>query len=147
AGTGSYEPKDIRTVAIEPSMEMIRQRPNRANAVQARAEALPVKDKSFDASLAVLTIHHWRNVEKGLVNAARSARRNVTILTWDPEFRGFWLTRDYFPDLLEIDKRIFPSISDISKAVGSIDVQVVPTPADCTDGFTGAYWRRPEAYL
>jgi hypothetical protein len=23
----------------------------------------------------------------------------------------------------------------------------VPVPADCTDGFTAAYWRRPDAYL
>jgi len=56
AGTGSYEPRDIATVAIEPSIEMIKQRRNRANAVRSRAEALPVKDKSFDASLAILTI-------------------------------------------------------------------------------------------
>jgi hypothetical protein len=23
----------------------------------------------------------------------------------------------------------------------------MPIPADCSDGFLGAYWRRPEAYL
>ena len=23
----------------------------------------------------------------------------------------------------------------------------MPVPADCTDGFGGAYWKRPEAYL
>ena len=26
-------------------------------------------------------------------------------------------------------------------------VQPLPIPHDCTDGFLGAYWRRPEAYL
>ena len=26
-------------------------------------------------------------------------------------------------------------------------IEPVPVPADCTDGFTGAYWRRPSAYL
>ena len=26
-------------------------------------------------------------------------------------------------------------------------VAPVPIPAGCTDGFAGAYWRRPEAYL
>ena len=147
AGTGSYEPRDIRTVAIEPSIEMIKQRRNRANAVQARAEALPVRDKSFDASMAILTIHHWLNFERGLAEAARSARRKIVILTWDPDFEGFWLTREYFPELLELDRTIFPSISRIGRTVGRIDVQVVPIPADCTDGFTAAYWRRPEAYL
>jgi SAM-dependent methyltransferase len=147
AGTGSYEPKDIPTVAIEPSIQMIKQRTNRANAVQARAEALPVKDKSFDASMAILTIHHWLKVERGLAEAARAAKRKIVILTWDPDFEGFWLTREYFPDLLDVDRTIFPSLSRIGKTLGQIDVQVVPVPADCTDGFTGAYWRRPEAYL
>jgi ubiquinone/menaquinone biosynthesis C-methylase UbiE len=99
AGTGSYEPKDIPTVAIEPSIQMIKQRTNRANAVQARAEALPVKDKSFDASMAILTIHHWLKVERGLAEAARAAKRKIVILTWDPDFEGFWLTREYFPEL------------------------------------------------
>lgn len=28
-----------------------------------------------------------------------------------------------------------------------IEVTVVPVPADCTDGFLGAYWRRPHQYL
>ncbi len=28
-----------------------------------------------------------------------------------------------------------------------LDVIPVPTPADCTDGFNAAYWRRPQAYL
>jgi hypothetical protein len=28
-----------------------------------------------------------------------------------------------------------------------IDVQTVRIPADCTDGFGGAYWARPEFYL
>ena len=26
-------------------------------------------------------------------------------------------------------------------------VETVPVPHDCADGFLGAYWRRPEAYL
>lgn len=28
-----------------------------------------------------------------------------------------------------------------------IEVFDVPVPHDCSDGFLGAYWRRPEAYL
>ncbi len=27
------------------------------------------------------------------------------------------------------------------------DVRIVPIPHDCTDGFQGAFWRRPAAYL
>ena len=56
AGAGSYEPLDRTVVAVEPSAVMLVQRPEgAAPAVQARAEALPFGDGSFDAALAVLT--------------------------------------------------------------------------------------------
>jgi hypothetical protein len=31
--------------------------------------------------------------------------------------------------------------------LGRVTIEPVPVPADCTDGFTAAYWRRPMAYL
>ena len=31
--------------------------------------------------------------------------------------------------------------------LGGGSVEPVPVPADCTDGFFWAFWRRPEAYL
>jgi hypothetical protein len=59
---------------------------------------------------------------------------------------GFWLT-DYFPEILEIDRRIMPSLSELRRRLGRIGVFDVPIPYDCSDGFLGAYWRRPRAYL
>jgi hypothetical protein len=35
----------------------------------------------------------------------------------------------------------------LSAVFGPIDVQPLPIPGDCVDGFLGAYWLRPEAYL
>jgi SAM-dependent methyltransferase len=147
AGTGSYEPIHVPTVAVEPSFEMIQQRRNRSNVVQGTAEALPFRDGAFDSSLAVLTIHHWSNLALGLRECARTSREKVAILTWDPESPGFWLTQEYFPELLELDRSIFPSMKQLRQCLGSINVKPVPVPADCIDGFLGAYWRRPEAYL
>jgi SAM-dependent methyltransferase len=126
---------------------MIRQRdPRAALAVRASATNLPFYDETFDASLAVLTIHHWPDLESGLQELRRAARRNVVILTCDPSVVGFWLT-DYFPEILEIDRRIMPCVSELRRHLGRIAVFDVPIPYDCTDGFLGAYWRRPEAYL
>jgi len=31
--------------------------------------------------------------------------------------------------------------------LGGVEEWIVPIPNDCTDGFFGAYWARPEAYL
>ena len=127
---------------------MLSQRlPSAAPAVRAVAEALPFQDRAFDVVLAILTVHHWNDQRRGLEECARVARDRVIILTWDPDADGFWLVRDYFPEILDIDRRIFPPMELFSAVFGPIDVQPLPIPFDCVDGFLGAYWQRPEAYL
>jgi SAM-dependent methyltransferase len=147
AGAGSYEPRDRKLVAVEPSMVMIRQRPPDASpAVRASATNLPFRDESFDASLAVLTLHHWPDVWRGIEELRRAARKTVVILTFDTSVGGFWLT-DYFPEILEVDQRTMPAVSAIERQLGTAKIFDVPIPHDCTDGLLGAHWRRPHAYL
>jgi SAM-dependent methyltransferase len=148
AGTGSYEPRAARVVAIEPSRTMIAQRPvHAAPAVQARAEALPFSDQSFDAVLGVLTVHHWMDQTKGLAECRRVARSRIVLLTVDIDIcAGFWLF-EYFPQLLEADRPLFSPIQRFEEVFGPVEVTPVPIPADCRDGFLSAYWKRPSAYL
>ncbi len=150
AGAGSYEPSDLYVVAVEPSWEMIRQRPpsQRPAAVQAQAERLPFPDGAFDAALAVLTVHHWADRRGGLAELARVARR-VVVVTWDPACRdSFWLTTEYLPEIVEFDLPRFPSLSELAESLGGeFTSQALPVPHDCIDGFLGAFWRRPDAYL
>jgi len=150
AGAGSYEPRYRRVVAVEPSLTMIRQRtPGAAPAVRALASALPFRDASFDAALAILTIHHWTDRTQGLGELARAARRRVVILThaWDLAASPFWLVDDYFPEILTLDRPIFPTLDELRRSLGPLSVYDVPIPRDCSDGFLGAWWARPEAYL
>ncbi len=148
AGTGSYEPATGRIVAVEPSAEMVRQRaPDAAPAVRASAGALPFADRAFDAALAVLTLHHWPDWRAGLAEMRRVARGPVVILTWDPHHPPFWLLRDYFPGIVDADRAAFPSFGRMEGVLGPMRIHPVPVPADCVDGFLGAYWRRPAAYL
>lgn len=148
AGAGSYEPAGLAVVAVEPSALMVAQRPaGAAPVVRGLAESLPFSDGAFDAALAILTVHHWSDRRAGLAEMRRVASDRVVILTWDPEHPAFWLVRDYFPDLLEFDRRIFPTLAEFEAALGRVEVSAVPVPHDCVDGFLGAYWRRPEAYL
>lgn len=148
AGAGSYEPADRAVVAVEPSGEMVRQRAaDAAPAVRARAEQLPFRDRAFDAAMATLTIHHWADAARGLAEMRRVARERVAILTWDPGHAGWWLVRDYFPEIPVMDRAVFPSLEVMRAALGPFEVHTIPVPADCVDGFLGAYWRRPEAYL
>lgn len=147
AGAGSYEPSDKLVVAVEPSRVMIQQRAqDAAPAVQASAMALPFRDGAFDASLAVLTIHHWPDWQRGIQELRRVARGRVVIVTWDPAHHGCWLT-DYFPAALQADRQIFPTLPQIGHELGAMTVLELPIPHDCRDGFLGAYWRRPEAFL
>jgi hypothetical protein len=78
----------------------------------------------------------------------RVARRRVAVLTWDQEvWESFWIVRDYFPCIREIDRQRAVAIEDIVDVLGASEIVSVPIPHDCVDGFHGAFWRRPEAYL
>ncbi len=148
AGTGSYEPSGKMIAAVEPSDTMIAQRMDKENTVvyRASAENLPFESNTYDAALAVLTIHHWSDWRKGLQEALRVTKSKVVLLTWIGVPEGFWLF-DYFPEIEYIDKDLFPSLEQLSTVLGNVEVTTVPIPADCTDGFMCAYWSRPESYL
>jgi SAM-dependent methyltransferase len=147
AGTGSYEPRDRRVTAIEPSLEMIRQRPaSAAPAMQGKAEALPFADQSFDACMAVLTVHHWGDKKQGMAEMRRVTRGPIVVVTFDPAHRGAWLN-DYFPELVTLDETQMPCMSDYEQWLGPVRIEPLPIPRDCTDGFLYAYWARPAAYL
>ena len=148
AGTGSYEPRDRDLTAVEPSAVMIAQRAaDAAPAVRASAEALPFDDESFDAAMAVLTLHHWSDFRAGCAELRRVARDRVVVFSWDPSYVArMWLGPEYFPGHAEEDVAGFPSLADQAGALAA-EVEVVPIPWDCRDGFFSAFWRRPEAYL
>ncbi|MBE1501268.1 SAM-dependent methyltransferase [Amycolatopsis lexingtonensis] len=147
SGTGSYEPPGRRVVAVEPAAEMIRQRrPGAAPVVRAVAEALPFAAGTFDAALAVLTVHHWPDWRRGLDELRRVAPRQV-VLAYDTALHNdFWLVREYVPEVAALE-RSRPSAAEIADHLGASSVLPLPVPWDFTDGVFPAHWRRPEAYL
>ena len=149
AGTGNYEPVDRQVVAVEPSVLMIEQRPaHSAPAVRGVAEALPFPDRAAEATMCVLTLHHWHDLLRGADELRRVSARQV-IMMFDADLaHGLWLIDDYFPEILDLPtERRAPSVRDVSRLLHVHDVSPVPVPADCVDGFAGCYWNRPEAYL
>ena len=149
AGAGSYEPADREVVAVEPSPTMIAQRAaDAAPAVRAFAETLPFRGDSFDAALAIFTVHHWADTRRGLLELARVARRQV-ILSYDAIIeQDFWLVEDYFPEIaaLDDDNRAYTSQA-IGRVLDVQQVEPVLVPSDCIDGFAACYWNRPDAYV
>jgi SAM-dependent methyltransferase len=148
AGTGSYEPRHRVVVAVEPSEVMIAQRPQgSAPAVRSVAESLPFAPGSFDAVLAVLTVHHWRNPRVGLAEMARVGRR-VVVLHFDPAVHNrFWLFSDYVPECNSLASARGLDDAEVAREIGATRTEIVPVPRDCIDGFNWAYWNRPHGYL
>ena len=146
AGAGSYEPTDLPVVAVEPFERMIALRPpSLPPAIRGVAEALPLADQSVDAALAVLSSHHWADRKAAFAEIRRVVRQRAVFFTHDPAAPFGWLD-DYFPALAGDRVARYPEMSEF-ELLGRVTIEPLPVPADCTDGFTAAYWRRPEAYL
>ncbi|MGO3886174.1 MAG: class I SAM-dependent methyltransferase [Mycetocola sp.] len=149
AGAGSYEPRDREVTPIEPSASMRAQRPaHLAPAINASAEALPFSDNTFDAALASFTVHQWGDLATGLRELRRVTRGPVVVLTCDPEHLDRMWLAEYAPELIATEARRYPAITDIAAGLGgTVEVRHLPIPHDCTDGFSEAYFGRPEALL
>jgi SAM-dependent methyltransferase len=153
AGTGSYEPTDRDVIAVEPSAVMIGQRPpGSAPVIQASAESLPLEDESVDVAMAIVSDHHWSDRPAGLKEMLRVARDRVLVVNADPALaERFWLTRDYLPSFIDLVPERYREPGywsrELRELLGDIQVEPIPVPHDCLDGFYQAYWRRPRAYL
>lgn len=149
AGAGSYEPTDRSVIAVEPSALMRAKRPvGAAPVADAVAEALPFADATFDAAMAMITVHQWRERDRGLAELRRVTRGPVVVLTFDADVLDrFWLA-DYAPELIEAERHRYPDPAAIARALGTdTAVTSVPVPIDCTDGFTEAFYARPDRFL
>ena len=149
AGAGSYEPDDRHVVAVEPSAAMRAQRPRgAAPAIDAVAEHLPFDDDAFDAAMATVTVHQWRDLDRGLAELRRVARGPVVVMTFDGDaLDRFWL-KTCVPELLVAERARSPAIDRIVAGLGGVaTVTPVPIPIDCSDGFSDAFYARPEAFL
>jgi SAM-dependent methyltransferase len=80
--------------------------------VVAPADALPLATGTVDAAMALLSVHHWRDVRAGLRELRRVARHVAVVFTIDPaQIGGFWLVRDYLPEIVALDRPRFPALS------------------------------------
>jgi hypothetical protein len=96
----------------------------------------------------MITVHQWPDAGRGLRELRRVSRGPVVVLTFDGDaLDRFWLAR-YVPELIAAERRRYPAISAIRAALGGTsDVTPLPVPIDCADGFTEAFYARPEQFL
>jgi SAM-dependent methyltransferase len=151
AGTGAYEPSDRHVIAIEPSDVMAAQRScDLAPAIRASAGSLPLRDRSVDAAMSVLSLHHWdEEREQGVRELRRVARDAVVILTYDATISGaMWLMADYLPEVAALDLRTFPAPALLAEWLGGeVRIDEVPIPCDTPDWMLGSFWAHPDRVL
>ncbi len=150
AGAGSYEPNDKYVVAVEPSVTMRNQRlkNGKSPAIDTTADSLPFDNNSFDASMAMVTVHHWPDMKKGLNELKRVTKKKVIVMTFDPDCLSDFWNAEYFPEIINIEKQRYPSNDFIAESLGgNCEIKSIPIPFDCVDGFQEAFYGRPEAFL
>src|SRR5262249_1475087 len=71
------------------------------------------------------------------------------VFFFEPAFTSrLWFVTEYFPEIFGLGtERTAPDGARLADTLRVARVETVPVPADCTDGFAGCYWNRPEAYL
>jgi SAM-dependent methyltransferase len=151
AGPGSYEPDDREVIAVEPSAVMASQRPDGgARVVRAVAGAIPLPDGRVDAAMTVLSMHHWHpHQEAGVREMCRVARKQIVIVTIDPEVSGrMWLMADYLHEVADLDHQIFPPPETVCTWLDrAATVEVVPVSRDTPDWALVSFWAHPERVL
>jgi SAM-dependent methyltransferase len=135
---------------VEPSASMRAQRPESlSTAVDAVAEDLPFADDTFDAAMTTFSVHQWSDLDRGLSEVRRVTRGPIVVLTCDPDrVEDFWLA-EYAPEVMATEARRYPAIARIVDALpgDTVTTSSLPIPFTCVDGFSEAYYARPERLL
>lgn len=128
---------------------MRKQRPSHLPpAIHGTADSLPFDDKSIDAAMAVLTLHHWPDRTKGLREIRRVTKGPIVVMTFDSLApTDFWMF-DYCPEMKAVEQKRYGTVASIVDALpGTHQVISIPVPIDCTDRFQVALYARPEEFL
>jgi ubiquinone/menaquinone biosynthesis C-methylase UbiE len=122
-GTGNYATKlstfPLEITGLDPSERMLdeaRIKTKMINWLVGTAEELPFEDAGFDAVLCMLTIHHWKDLQKGMVNVFRVLKNQGKLLLFTPtqeQMEQYWLNH-YFPGMMAKSISEMPSYKTIS---------------------------------
>ena len=123
-GTGNYlnalSKKGLQFYGIDPSETMLieaRAKNPGTEFVCCKAEGNPFEDNFFDGVTAILTLHHWENISKGLTELCRVLKPGAKFVSFSftPEqVRGYWLAH-YFPVMIERAANVVPALDEMEK--------------------------------
>jgi SAM-dependent methyltransferase len=125
-GTGNYTQalyqEGLQLTGIDPSGKMLkqaRQRNPNINWMLGSAEEVELDDETIDGITGFLTIHHWRDLERGFEELHRVLKptgRLVLFTSTPKQMRGYWLNH-YFPKMLEDSIKQMPNLDIVQRAL------------------------------
>ena len=159
-GTGNYltalAEKGIRFYGIDPSETMLKEarlKNNNAVFINAHAEHIPIDNNFFDGAIATFTLHHWKDMQRGLteVNRVLKPGAKLVMLSFTPEqLMGYWL-HHYFPRMIE-RSLLTPPLPEMETILNNSGFTLSYTEKyfvkeDLQDHFLYSNKSRPEQYL
>ena len=160
-GTGNYlnalTGKGLRFYGLDPSetmLEVARRRNEGTTFVNSTAENIDLPDNFFDGATAILTIHHWQNLQKGLqeVNRVLKPGTPMVFFSFTPQqMKGYWLYH-YFPKMIERAMQIIPPMNEMERLLmasgfTSVKSELYFVREDLEDHFMYSNKYKPENYL
>jgi len=160
-GTGNYTivlaDKGLNFYGVEPSEKMLNEaqsRNQKINWLLGTAEQIPANDNTFDGAIAMLTIHHWINIQQSLKEIYRVLKDNgkIVFFTSTPEqMKGYWLNH-YFPKMLNSSIIQIPAFDIINDAATNAGFDITNTEKyfiqnDLQDHFLYVGKNKPEFYF
>jgi ubiquinone/menaquinone biosynthesis C-methylase UbiE len=160
-GTGNYltalSRKGLSFIGIDPSETMLaeaRRKPNSATFICGKAEEIPLPDAHFDGAIAIVTLHHWDDMEAGLKEVARVLKPGARLVcfSFTPEqSQSYWLNH-YFPRTMENTFHITPPLDEMMAILHNAGFSKVSTEKyfvhdGLEDHFLMSGKYKPEMYL
>ena len=159
AGTGNYSNAiadlGYQVIAIEPAAIMQnQQKPHpKVSWINAAAENIPLSNDAVDGVVAILSMHHFHDLNLGIREMARiSLTGKIVIFAFEQsKIPDFWLA-DYFPYFIGDTLATFPSTQAIAETISQVtqkEVEIIPflLPTNLSDLFAASGWCKPEIYL
>jgi len=160
-GTGNYLTSLSRLglsfIGIDPSEVMLQQARSKgtdATFICAKAESIPLPDAHLDGAIAMVTLHHWDDLQTGLSEVCRVLKPGARFVcfSFTPEqSQSYWLNH-YFPVTLSRTYFITPHQQDMEQMLihagfSSVSTEKYFVHDDLQDHFLMSSKYKPERYL
>ena len=102
-GNGVSSQFDCKVVGVDPSEELVKQNPNQK--IIGTAEALPLKNSSFDLVISITAIHNFKNIRKSISEMKRVGKEKFVFSVLRKSKR-FELIKKSIKKSFKVDKMI-----------------------------------------